>query len=195
MSLPTRRDKEHKHPPTAQERRRALSRRIRSLCIFSMLGAIMFASKIAMEWAPNIHLLGMFTMAFTIVYRVKGLIPVYVYAAILCVYNGFAPWCIIHLYVWTILWGVTILIPEKLPKGVKAVVYPTVCALHGLSYGFLCGFSQVPIYFGGFTFHKLLAYTASGFYFDVIHAIGNLVFGMLILPLSELLSRLERRHI
>ena len=41
--------------------------------IFAMLGAVMYASKIIMEFAPNIHLLGTFTIAYTIVYRKKAL--------------------------------------------------------------------------------------------------------------------------
>ena len=159
-----------------------------------MLGAMMFASKIALEWAPNIHMLGMFTMVCAIVYRVKGLIPIYVYAAILFVFYGAAPWCIIHLYVWAILWGITMLIPRRLPTAVRAVIYPIVCALHGLSYGALCSLSQVPIYFDSFSIEKMIAYTASGFSFDVIHAIGNIGFGLLVLPLSQLLTKLEKKH-
>ena len=168
---------------------------IRYMCIFSMLGAMMFASKILLEAIPNVHMLGMFTMLFTVVYRWKALIPIYIYAAIICVYAGFSPWCLIHLYVWTVLWAVTMLIPRSLPKLPRMILYPAVCALHGLAYGFLCGFSQVPVYFGSLTIEKLLAYTASGFYFDLIHAFGNFAFGLLIFPLSVLLMKLERRRI
>ena len=32
-----------------------------------MLGAVMYASKVIMEIAPNIHLLGTFIVAFTVV--------------------------------------------------------------------------------------------------------------------------------
>ena len=49
------------------------------MVIFSMLGTIMFCSKIIMEVLPNIHLLGMFTMVFTVAFRKKALIPIYVY--------------------------------------------------------------------------------------------------------------------
>lgn len=176
------------------EMRRLTSRRIREICIFAMLGAMMFASKIALEWAPNIHALGMFTMVFAIVYRAKGLIPIYIYATILCVYYGFAPWCIIHFYVWTVLWALTMLIPRKLPVPVRAVVYPAVCGLHGLLYGTLCAFTQVPIYYNSFALQKMVAYIASGLYWDMIHAIGNIGFGLLVLPLSSLLFKLERKH-
>ena len=51
----------------------------RELTIFAMLGAVMYASKTIMEFAPNIHLLGVFTIAFTVVYRKKALYPIYIY--------------------------------------------------------------------------------------------------------------------
>ena len=159
-----------------------------------MLGALMFASKIALEWAPNIHMLGMFTMIFTIVYRFKALIPIYLYASLLFIFYGFAPWCVIHFYVWTVLWAVTMLIPRRLPEKVLAVLYPTMCVLHGLSYGALCALTQVPIYYNSFAPEMILTYIASSFYFDILHAIGNLGFGLLILPLSRLILKLEQRY-
>ena len=38
---------------------------IREMAVFGMLGAVMYASKFVMEMFPNIHLLGVFTVAFT----------------------------------------------------------------------------------------------------------------------------------
>ena len=55
---------------------------IREMTIFSMLGAIMYASKMIMEVAPNIHLLGAFIVAFTVVYRKKALYPIYIFVLI-----------------------------------------------------------------------------------------------------------------
>ena len=52
---------------------------LRELTTFALLGSLMYVSKIALEWAPNIHLLGVFTIAFTIVYRKKALYPIYTY--------------------------------------------------------------------------------------------------------------------
>ena len=73
----------------------------------------MYCSKIILEWAPNVHLLGMFTMAFTLVYRKKALIPIYVFALLLGVLNGFNAWWVPYLYIWTLLWGITMLLPKK----------------------------------------------------------------------------------
>ena len=81
-----------------------------------MLGTVMFCSKIIMEALPNIHLLGMLTMVYTVVFRAKALIPIYLYVFLNGLYAGFAVWWIPYLYIWTILWGVTMLIPRRIPK-------------------------------------------------------------------------------
>ena len=54
---------------------------IRYLIIFPMLGTIMFISKLIMEFLPNIHAVAMFIAVFTLVYRWKALIAIYVYAS------------------------------------------------------------------------------------------------------------------
>ena len=48
----------------------------REVAIFGMLGALMYASKVFMELLPNVHLLGVFTISFTLVYRKKALYPI-----------------------------------------------------------------------------------------------------------------------
>ena len=52
---------------------------IKEIAVFGMLGAVMYLSKMLMELLPNIHLLGVFTIAFTLVYRKKALYPIYIY--------------------------------------------------------------------------------------------------------------------
>ncbi len=85
------------------------------MTVFAMLGALMFVSKLVMEWAPNIHFLGMLTMTYTIVYRWKALIPIYVYVFLNGAYAGFNIWWVPYLYLWTVLWGVTMLLPRRMP--------------------------------------------------------------------------------
>ena len=107
----------------------------RETVIFAMLGAIMYASKLLMEFAPNIHLLGVFTIAFTVVYRKKALYPIYVYVMLNGVFYGFASWWIPYLYVWAILWGVVMLLPRHMSKKLQPLVYMAVCAAHGFLFG------------------------------------------------------------
>ena len=86
------------------------------IAVFAMLGSVMYASKIIMELAPNIHLVGVFTIAFTIV------------------------------YLWTVLWGAVMLLPINLPKKIRPIVYMAVCAAHGFLYGTLYAPAQAILY-------------------------------------------------
>ena len=151
----------------------------------------MFVSKIFMEWAPNVHFLGMLTMTYTIVYRWKALIPIYVYVFLNGAYAGFNVWWLPYLYLWTILWAVTMLLPKKMPPWLCMAVYPIVCALHGFSFGTLYAPVQALAY--NLSFDAMLVWIANGLYFDMIHGLGNLGAGMLILPLSKLIIKLEKK--
>ena len=109
----------------------------RELAIFAMLGAIMYVSKIIMEWIPNVHLLGTLTMAYTLAYRKKALYPIYVYVFLNGALAGFNTWWVPYLYIWTILWAVTMILPKKMPSKIAPFVYMIVCALHGFGFGIL----------------------------------------------------------
>ena len=163
------------------------------MAVFAMLGTMLFCGDILMEWAPNIHFVGMLTMTYTLVYREKALIPIYVYVVLNGVYAGFALWWVPYLYLWTILWGVTMLLPRNMPRRVAIPVYMAVCALHGLCFGTLYAPFQAVAF--GLNFEKTLAWSVAGLPFDAIHAMGNLAAGTLIVPLSDLLRRLEKRKI
>lgn len=162
----------------------------RELAIFAMLGAIMYVSKIIMEFAPNIHLLGTLVMAYTLVYRRKALYPIYVYVFLNGALAGFNAWWIPYLYVWTVLWGVTMLLPKHMTKRVAPFVYMMVCALHGFGFGILYAPAQAFMF--GLSFEATLAWIASGFPFDVIHGISNFFCGILIVPIVSVLRMLER---
>ena len=163
---------------------------VREMIIFSMLGAIMFCSKLLMDALPNIHLIGALTMIYTLVYRKKALYPIYIFAILTGLYGGFGLWWVPYLYIWTILWGVTMLLPKKLNEKWGTIIYPAVCALHGLAYGTLYAPAQAILF--GLDFDGMIAWIVAGFPFDLIHAAGNLVAGLLILPLVKLLRRLEK---
>lgn len=163
---------------------------IREICLFGILAALMFISKILMEALPNIHLLGMLTVTYTLVFRKKALIPIYVYVLLNGLFAGFNAWWVPYLYIWTVLWGVTMLLPKNMPKAVACVVYPVICALHGLFFGVL--YAPVQALMFDFTLEQTFAWIAAGFTFDIIHMVGNFAVGLLIYPVSEALKRLTK---
>ncbi len=173
------------------QNRKAAHISVRETVIFAMLGTLMFCSKIIMEALPNIHLLGMLTMVYTLVFRVKALLPIYVFVILTGLYAGFAVWWVPYIYVWTVLWAITMLLPKNMPKWAVVVVYPIVCGLHGLAFGTLYAPAQALFY--KFSFEQTLTWIAMGFWFDVTHCIGNMVAGLLIVPFSELLKKLVNK--
>ena len=159
--------------------------KIREMAVFAMLGAIMCASKIAMEALPNLHLIGVFVIALTVVYRAKALYPIYVFVFLFGLYYGFALWWLPYLYVWAVLWGAAMLLPEQLPQKLRPVLYMTLCGLHGLLYGVLYAPTQALLY--GLNFQSTLAWIAAGLPFDAIHGISNFFCGLLVVPLISIL--------
>lgn len=155
-----------------------------------MLGALMYASKIVMEFAPNIHLLGVFTIAFTIVYRKKALYPIYIYVLLNGMFAGFSAWWVPYLYVWTVLWGAVMLLPEQMPKMVRPLVYMTVCAVHGFLFGTL--YAPVHAVMFGLSLKGMAAWIVAGLPWDCLHGISNFFCGILILPIVSVLRLAER---
>ena len=162
------------------------------MTIFSMLGAIMYASKIIMEIAPNVHLLGAFIVAFTVVYRKKALYPIYVFVLLTGLFNGFNAWWIPYLYIWTVLWAFVMILPKKLPKMLQPVIFMTVSALHGFLYGTLYAPVQALMY--GLNFKAAIAWIVAGLPWDMIHGISNFFCGILIVPIISVLRMAEKQY-
>lgn len=150
----------------------------------------MYVSKVIMEMVPNVHLLGVFIVAFTVVYRKKALYPIYIFVLLNGMFCGFAGWWIPYLYIWTVLWGMVMLLPQNMPKQVQPFVYMAVCAIHGFLYGTLYAPVQAVLY--GLNFKGMLAWIAAGLPFDLIHGVSNFFCGILILPLISALKLAEK---
>jgi energy-coupling factor transport system substrate-specific component len=164
---------------------------IREIAVYAMLGAIMFCSRVVMAALPNIHLLGMLTMVYTLVYRRKALYPLYVYVFAEGLFSGFNLWWVPYLYIWTILWGVTMLLPRRMSRRLAAVVYPTVCCLHGLLFGILYAPAYALMYHLNLT--EAIGWVIVGIPFDLLHCFGDFAAGLFILPISEALRRFEKQ--
>lgn len=162
----------------------------KEIAIFGMLGALMYASKMVMEGFPNIHLIGVFIVATTAVYRKKALFPIYVFVFLTGLFFGFGTWWIPYLYIWTILWGMTMLIPKGIPEKFKGIVYMIVCSLHGFLYGVFYAPAQALLF--GLDFKGMIAWIVAGFPFDITHGISNFFCGILIVPIIKVLQYADK---
>lgn len=170
-----------------------MSGKIRRYIIFAMWGALLFGTTFVLKSLPNIHLLALFIIVLTRVYRVGALIPVYIYVFLEGVLQGFSVWWVPYLYIWTILWALAMLLPRKMSDTACAVCFPLLGSLHGIFFGTLWAPYQALVF--GLSFKSTLAWIVSGLPFDAIHGVSNLVACMLAVPLIRLVNRLEKKYI
>ena len=160
------------------------------LLVFTMLGVIMLISKLLMEALPNFHLIGTLITAYTIVYRKDALKPIYIFVILFGLVYGFGTWWIPYLYIWTILWAMVMLLPKNMKPKVAVPVYMIVSGLYGLLYGTLYAPAQAFLY--GYDFKTMVAWIIAGFPFDAMHCVGNVVLGLLIIPIATALRKFHK---
>lgn len=160
------------------------------IIVFTMLGVIMFLSKLILEALPNFHLLGTLITAFTVVYRRDALKPIYIFVLLSGLFYGFALWWIPYLYIWLILWGMVMLLPKDMKPKIAVPVYMAVSGLHGLLYGVLYAPAQAIMF--GLNFKGMVAWIIAGLPFDAMHCAGNVVLGILILPITKALKKFHK---
>lgn len=150
----------------------------------------MLLSKLLMEALPNFHLLGTLITAYTIVYRKDALKPIYIFVLLSGIIYGFGAWWFAYLYIWAILWGMVMLLPKNMKPKIAVPVYMIVSGLHGILYGTLYAPTQAIIF--GYDFKTMLAWIVAGFPFDIMHCVGNVVLGILILPIATALKKFHK---
>lgn len=164
---------------------------LREIIVFGLLGAIIFVLKFIMEFLPNIHLVGVFIVALTVVYRAKALYPIYTYVLINGVVAGFATWWVAYLYIWLPLFFAALVLPKNMPTFLKPIVYAAICGAHGFLFGTL--YAPAQALFFGLNFKATIAWIIAGLPFDFIHGISNIICGaILIVPMILALQKANR---
>ena len=166
--------------------------KLANLILLVIFGVIMFISKMIMEFLPNIHAVAMFIAVFTLAYRHKALISIYVYVFLIGFIYGFNAWWYPYIYIWTVLWVLIMLIPKKLPMRFKVILSWVFCALHGLAYGTLYAPVQAAVF--GLSFEAMISWIIAGLPWDIIHMVGNIAMGTLIYPLYRVLLKLMDKN-
>ncbi len=162
-------------------------RRLLELVVLALLGALMFAAKMALAALPNIEPVSLLVIVYTVVYGKKALYPIYVYVMLEILFWGLGRWNLNYLYVWLVLFFLaTAFRKMQSPWG-----WAILSGAYGLNFGLLC----TPVYWitGGWAFG--LSWWISGIPWDVVHCVGNFVIAlMLVRPLSVGLTRIRDRY-
>ncbi len=155
------------------------------IVLLGMLGAIAYVGQVALSFLPNIEVVSVLFLVYTKVFRKKALFPIYVFVLLEGVFWGFGSWWIMYLYVWTVLWGITMLFSKNdLP-----LFWAVINGAFGLSFGAMCSVTQGVLYGIGSGF----AYFISGIPYDILHCVGNFFTALFLYkPLTFLLTKAKK---
>ena len=159
---------------------------IYDLVIQALLGAILLAVQVALAPLPNIELVSLLCLVYTLVYGKKALLSIYTFVLLEGLVYGFGLWWVMYLYVWAILWGIVML----LRRNRSVILWCLVLGLYGLFFGALCA---IPYLFAGGV-GAALSWWISGIPWDLAHCAGNFVIALaLFVPLRRLMAALCRQ--
>ena len=158
---------------------------VQKMTRIALLSAILYVSKLALDFLPNIELVSLFIILYALVFGTETLIIVTVFNLLQIIQWGIGTWTISYLYVWPLLCLITLFLKKLIKE--EFVLWSIVSGLFGLIFGSL--FALLYLFFDP---AYALAYWISGLPWDVWHAVWNFVL-MLVLgkPLYMVLSKMK----
>lgn len=156
---------------------------ISDIATIGVMVATLEAAKIAMSFLPNIEIVTLLIMLYTICLGKKTIYAIFVFVLIEGCLYGFGVWWIMYLYIWPLL----SLITYVLRKQNSTIVFACISGFFGLFFGALC---SIPYFFiGGASMG--FSYFVAGISFDIVHCISNVVLCLILWhPLYTVLRRL-----
>ena len=145
---------------------------VKELVLIALLSALLLVAQVGLAFLPNIEVVSLLVILYTLFFKKKTLYIIYIFALLEGLIYGFGIWWIMYLYVWTILWGITMLLKsEKSP-----VIWAFISGFFGLFFGTLC---SVPYFItGGVSMG--ISWIVAGLQMDIIHGIGNFFVALLL---------------
>ncbi len=154
--------------------------RVRQVAADGLLAAVLFALQISMIHLPNIELVSLMVILYTLVLGKRVLNILITFTILEGIFHGFGVWWVSYLYIWPVLAGLTALMKRL---GAPDWGYGILSCLFGFSFGFLC---SLPYLAGGPG--AMFAWWIAGIPFDIVHGISNLIIGLVLFrPIKRIL--------
>jgi len=160
----------------------------RDVVELALLTALLLVVQVGLAFLPNIELVSLLIMIYTLVLGRKTLYIIYSFAILEGVIYGFGVWWIMYLYVWTILYWIVRLL--RFNKSI--ILWSVISAFFGLAFGALCAVPYAVIggIMAGFT------WWSAGIMFDIIHGVSNFVLVLILFkPVYHILKGLNRHFL
>jgi len=169
---------------------------IKDIVIVGMLSALLIAVQVILNFLPNIELVTLLIILFSLLFHRKALFIIITFVLLEGFIYGFSLWWINYCYVWFILYIITRLLKNEH----SAFHWAMVAGIYGLSFGALC---SIPYLFIGW-FHgtfltgiqSAFAYWITGIPFDITHGISNFFLALFLYkPLYYVLHNVKEKEL
>jgi energy-coupling factor transport system substrate-specific component len=162
-------------------------RTVRELTALAAMSAVLEASKAALSAIPNVELVSLLFMVYTLVFGARRTLAVsFIFTGLECLVYGIGIWTADYLYVWPVL----ILFTYLLRRHEETWVFAVLSCFFGLSFGALCALVTACV--GGWS--MAFSWWLSGIPYDVVHGVSNFIVAMLLFqPLKKALTAVCQR--
>ena len=160
---------------------------VREIILFGFFSAVLIVVQVAKAliapYLPNIELVSLFIIVYTLVLGKKVFFPIYVFVIVEGLIFGFGLWWLSYLYIWDVL-AIAVLL---LRKNGQPAVWAIVSGVFGLLFGAL---TSIPYLFVG-GIGAAVSYWVNGIIFDLLHCGGNIIAAALLFrPSYKIMKRL-----
>lgn len=159
---------------------------VKDIAIIGMMTAILVTVQVALSFLPNIELITLLLIVFTLVFRWKALFVVFAFILVEGIIYGFGLWWFSWIYIWPLLCVFTMLF-----RKIRSIFFWAIAScVFGLAFGALTAFPLLAI--SGLK--AAIAYWIQGIPFDLVHGISNLFLVlMLYYPLYFVMNKIYRQ--
>lgn len=158
------------------------------VCLYGILGAMLFALKFAMSPLPNIEPVSFLLIVYAIAFGIKALYPLSIYIVLEFLIYGFGFWSIAYLYIWLILVLIAIVVSKIIKNNMHPLLWAAISGLFGLVFGAL--YIPLCIISGGFAFATV--WWLNGLTYDIVHCVSNFIICLILFkPTTKTLLKLK----
>ena len=160
--------------------------KIKDIALIGMMSAILLGVQVAFAFIPNVEMVSLLIILYSLIFRHKALYIIYVFVALEGILYGIGLWWFNYLYVWLVLYCITFLFR----KVSSSLMWAVISGAYGLSFGALCSVQ----YFVTGGVPSGIAYWIAGIPYDIAHGIGNFAIALILFhPLYSILNKIYRQ--
>lgn len=159
----------------------------KDIALIGLLSASITAGKLALSFIPNVEVVSLLFIVYTVTFGLKRSILVsIIFTTTEILIYGFSTWLLVYYFIWPLLIIITHFVKETIKSEYG---YATVAGLFGLFFGAF--FAIIESFFYGYAYG--LTYWVRGIPFDIIHGVSNFIIVLILFnPITKAMEYVSK---